>query len=188
MGEYCECFHSKHASMVSNLLVDIMMWYNMLHECHCAIGQTPSWYKRGTATIHNRDMLIKHCQGVMKDLLTISNVYIYIFYVHWFVILVSMTLYYIYTSVLDHMCMCYVSDIMYHHFFICPKGCINYNTTFVPMFNHHLPLSWCLDTQNERHVLSNEITIHLYPNFLIVKHWIGVLFNPHLHTFYIVLM
>ncbi len=25
-----------------------------------AIGQTPSWYKGGIATIHNRDMLVKH--------------------------------------------------------------------------------------------------------------------------------
>jgi len=64
MGEYCECFHSKCASMVSNPLVDIMMWCNMLQECHFAIGQTLSWYKGGTGTIHNRDMSVKHWQEV----------------------------------------------------------------------------------------------------------------------------
>jgi hypothetical protein len=53
MGEVCECFHSKRASMVSSLLADVVMWCNMLYECHCAIGQTPSWYKGETATIHN---------------------------------------------------------------------------------------------------------------------------------------
>ncbi len=97
---------------------------------------------------------------------------------------VSMMLDHIYISVLNHMCMYYVLNIMYHLFLICPKGCINCNTSLVPMFNHHLPLPWCLDTQSERHVLPNETTIHLYPSFLIVKHWINVLLNIHIHTLF----
>ncbi len=58
---------------------------------------------------------------------------------------VSMTLDYIYISLLDRMCIYYVLDIMYHLFFIYPKGCINCNTPLVPMFNHHFLLPWCLD-------------------------------------------
>jgi hypothetical protein len=53
MGAFCECSHSKCASMVSSHLAYIMMWCNMLHECHCAIGQTTSWYKKGTITVYN---------------------------------------------------------------------------------------------------------------------------------------
>ncbi len=53
MGAFCECSHSKCASMMSNHLAYIMMWCNMLHKCHCACGQTTSWYKRETITIHN---------------------------------------------------------------------------------------------------------------------------------------
>jgi hypothetical protein len=34
--------------------------------------------------------------------------------------------------------------------------------------------------------LLNENTIHLYPSFVIVKRWIGVLLNPHMHTFCII--
>jgi hypothetical protein len=32
--------------------------------------------------------------------------------------------------------------------------------------------------------LPNETTIHLYPSFLIVKHWINVLLNIHIHTLF----
>ncbi len=50
--------------------------------------------------------------------------------------------------------------------------------------NHHFLLPWFLDTQSERHVLPNETTIHFYPNFLIVKHWICVLLNIHIRTLF----
>jgi hypothetical protein len=48
--------------------------------------------------------------------------------------------------------------------------------------------TWCLDTKNERHLLPSESTIHLYPSFLIVKHWVNVLLDPHTHIFHIVLV
>jgi hypothetical protein len=36
--------------------------------------------------------------------------------------------------------------------------------------------------QNEKHVLPSEITIHLYPNFLIIRHWVCFVRLTYAHS------